>query len=200
MAKPRKTASLKTIRENISHIRKMISRLEATKLQIPKTDTTYKIRRFGSRLIIDGKTYKPAELDKLAGKKIEFRMHAVAQLEKELQKNVWKEEAILEREGRKRRKTPTELTDFELELAREGVDFIDDEEVDLFQDWLNSGSPGWKKNEFYHVYGADAINRGNAYGFAKWKGYNSIPEFIAMEAEDAALMQLADKMLERKGS
>lgn len=200
MAKPRKTASLKTIRENISHIRKMISRLEATKISIPPQGKDFKVRRMGSRLIIDGKTFKPADLDKLKGIKAEFRLQAIAELEKDLQKNIWKQEQINVREGKKRIRKVTELTDFELELARQGVDFIEDEEVELFNDWLNSGSPGWKKNEFYHVYGADAINRGNAYGFAKWKGYNSIPEFIAMEAEDAALMQLADKMLERKGS
>ena len=35
MAKPRKQASIKTMRENISHLRKMISRVESFALTAP---------------------------------------------------------------------------------------------------------------------------------------------------------------------
>ena len=92
MAKPRKQASLKTIRENVSHLRKMISRVESFALTAPPAGKEFKIRRRGSRLIIDGKVFKPADLDKLAGTQVEWQLAAASWLEQEQEKEENKKE------------------------------------------------------------------------------------------------------------
>lgn len=178
MAKPKKnrTASLKTVRENISHLRKMISRLEKTQVYVPQEGKTYDIKRFGSRLIIDGKTYKPADLEKLAGKKADFRVHAVQ----------WLEEKLGYEEDRKIRMTGkpgkiTALSDLEVKQALTGEVRITSEEEIEFNTWINSGSDGWKKNEYYHQYGADRINKGDIRAYLNWKGYKTVEELAENE-------------------
>lgn len=172
----KRTASLKTIRENISHIRKMISRLESTKVTIPPEGKQYEIKRFGSRLIIDGKTYKPSDLDKLAGQKVEFRLPVVKWLEKQLE---FEEDRRIRMTGK--RGKVTALSDLEVEQALSGETRLTDDEEENFKMWLDSGSDGWKKNEYYHVYGAATINKGDIRGFLNIKGYKTVEELIENE-------------------
>lgn len=178
MAKPRKkrTASLKTIRENISHLRKMISRLEKTQLSVPQEGKVYDIKRFGSRLIIDGKTYKPSDLEKLAGKKADFRPQAVQWLEEKL---AFEEDRRVRMTGKKDKITA--LSDLEVKQALSGEVRITSEEEIEFDNWINSGSDGWKKNEYYHLYGANKINKGDIRAYLNWKGYKTVKELIENE-------------------
>ena len=178
MAKPRKkrTASLKTIRENISHLRKMISRLEKTQLSVPQEGKIYNIKRFGSRLIIDGKTYKPSDLEKLAGKKADFRIQAIQWLEEQLQAEEYRR---IQKTGK--RDKITALSELEVKQSMSGEVRITSEEEIEFDAWINSGSDGWKKNEYYHLYGADTINKGDIRAFLNWKGYKTVEELAENE-------------------
>lgn len=178
MAKPRKkrTASLKTIRENISHLRKMISRLEKTQLSVPQEGKVYNIKRFGSRLIIDGKTYKPSDLEKLSGKKADFRIQAIQWLEEKLQAEEYRR---IQTTGK--RDKITALSELEVKQSIAGEVRITTEEEIEFDEWINSGSDGWKKNEYYHLYGADTINKGDIRGFLNWKGYKTVKELAENE-------------------
>ena len=178
MAKPRKkrTASLKTIRENISHLRKMISRLEKTKVSVPPEGKVYNIKRFGSRLIIDGKTYKPADLEKLAGKMVGFRAPVVQWLYEKLG---YEEDRRIRMTGK--RDKVTALSELEVKQALAGEVRITTEEEIEFDNWINEGSDGWKKNEYYHLYGADSINKGDIRAFLNWKKYKTVEELAENE-------------------
>ena len=56
------------------------------------------------------------------------------------------------------------------------------EDVLEFNAWLNSGSPGWKKNLYYHIFGADS-SRDSALikRFITFMGYKTLQELIENE-------------------
>ena len=177
MAKPKtkgRTASLATMRQNISHIRKMISRLNQLPLTVPKENfEPIKVRRMGSRLIVDGVAYKPADLEKMIAskKKVEWSVPVLQQLEDMLAKEEYRRDAATGK-----RNKITALTELEQKQAIEGVAMITSEEEMKFNEWLNSGSDGWKKNLYYHVYGANSINRGDIRGFMELNNVDTIEE------------------------
>lgn len=176
MAKPRKQASIKTMRENISHLRKMISRVESFALTAPPAGKEYKIRRQGSRLIVNGKVFKPADLDKLAGMNVEWQMVAVSWLEEQLEK----EEYRYTKTTKKRHKI-TQLDDLGVKHAILGLDQLSDEEMRLFDDWLtdnSQGTDGENKNEFYHEFGAREVTKATVLEFVRSKGYKSVKDMI----------------------
>lgn len=170
----RRVASVKTMGENISHIRKMLKRLDETKLEIPKSGKEFKIRRQGSRLIVDGKVFKPSDLDALKGQKVEFGIHAKAWLEDQLKKEEY-------RRIKSTSKTYkiTGLSKLEVEHALAGYDYISEDEKGEFVDWLNSdasGSDGYKKNHFYHVFGANQVDGGTIRSFLIYMDSKNVKE------------------------
>ena len=176
MAKPRKQASIKTMRENISHLRKMIKRVEAFEVTAPPAGKEYKIRRQGSRLIVNGKVFKPADLDKLAGVNVEWQMVAVSWLEEQLEK----EEYRYTKTTKKRHKI-TQLDDLGVKHAILGLEQLSDEEMRLFDDWLtdnSQGTDGENKNEFYHEFGAREVTKATVLEFVRSKGYKSVKDMI----------------------
>lgn len=176
MAKPRRQASLKTIRENVSHLRKMISRVESFALTAPPAGKEFKIRRRGSRLIINGKVYKPADLDKLAGTQVEWQLAAVSWLEQQLEKEEYRRIKMT-----KKRHKVTQLDDLGVAHAIAGLDQLNDEDMILFHEWLNDnsqGTDGENKNEFYHKFGAREITKATVLEFVRSKGYKSVKDMI----------------------
>lgn len=171
----RRQPSIKTIRENVSHLRKMISRVEAMGFSAPKPGIGVpEVKRFGSRLIIDGKTYTPKDLDKLVGSRPEWGLHVLDDLEKKLAR----EQHRLVQAGGKPKKTET-LSNIEVKQAKAGKEYFDDEKVTEFIDeWLEVGSPSWKKNLFYHTHGFDQVNRGTVRAFYDIYGVNNVEELI----------------------
>ena len=169
-----RVANIKTIQQNISHLRKMLSRVRSISLEIPPEGASYTVRRRGSQLIIDGKVYKPADLEKIikSGEKVPWRAEAVEWLENRLQSEEYKYTARRGKTGHK----VTALTDLEVKQALEGQDRITDPEELEFDDWLNSGSPGWKKNLYYHVYGADSVNKGDIRGFYNFNRVDNLEQ------------------------
>lgn len=155
-------AKLSTIRQNISHLRKMLKRVKSIKLSVPTQDTSFKIRRRGSQLLINGKVFKPADLEKLikSGKTVEWQAEAIGYLEEALEKEEYRR---IRRTGK--RDSVTALSERMVEQAKEGIEMISSKEEIEFMEWLNKNSPGWKKNLYYHVYGADTINKGDVRGF-----------------------------------
>lgn len=173
----RRTASLATMRQNVSHIRKMISRLEQLPLTVPKENfTPVKVRRMGSRLIIDGVIYKPADLEKLiaSGKKVNWQIPALGQLEEMLAKEEYRRDKMTGK-----RNKITALTELEQKQAIAGIKMITSKEEMEFNEWLNRGSDGYKKNLYYHKYGADTINRGDIRGFLQFIGVENMEELEA---------------------
>ncbi len=172
----KRTATIKTVRENISHIRKQIDRLKKMKTTASPSGKTFKIRRQGSRLIIDGKVYKPKDLDALAGKSGEFQLEAIAWLEEKLK---FEETRKIKMTGKKGKITG--LSELGVKHALEGKDRLTDPELAKFETWLNTGSEGWKKNEYYHIYGADKITKEDVLEFVLSKGYKTVEELITNE-------------------
>ena len=177
MAKPRRRqASLKTIRENVSHLRKMISRVESFALTAPPAGKEFKIRRQGSRLIVNGKVFKPADLDKLAGTQVEWQLAAASWLEQELEKEEYRRIKMT-----KKRHKVTQLDDLGVSHAIAGLDQLNDEELILFHEWLNDnsqGTDGENKNEFYHEFGAREVTKATVLEFIRSKGYKSVKDMI----------------------
>lgn len=169
-----RVASIKTIQQNISHIRKMLSRVRSTTFSIPPEGASYVVRRRGSQLIIDGKVYKPADLEKIikSGEKVPWRAEAVDWLEKRLKSEEYRYTARRGKTGHK----ITALTDLEVKQALEGQERITDPEELEFDNWLNDGSPGWKKNKYYHVYGADSVNKGDIRGFYNFNRVDNLEQ------------------------
>lgn len=170
----RRKPSIATLRSRVSHIRTALRRLGNMKLSLPVEGADIpKVRMFGANLIIDGKTYKPADLEAMRGQTSPWRTQAIGQLQDQLKEA----EYALTKETGKIGKL-TGLDEFEAEFAAEGLDRLEFEEEMAFREWLNSGSDGWKKNEFYHVYGAPRINRGYIMGFLRYHDVFTIDELI----------------------
>lgn len=160
----RKQASIATIRQNISHLRKQVSRIKAMKVQAPsRFDEPVTVRRRGSQLFINGELYKAGDLEKLKGQSRNWQLPVLAELEQKLAE----EEYRLVRRGKTPRKL-TAITKLEQRQAEAGIDMITSEELMEFDNWLNEGSSGFKKNLYYHEYGARTINRGDVNGFLSW--------------------------------
>lgn len=160
MAKKR-VASIATIRQNISHLKKQIQRVENMKLQAPRGDEgEVKVVRRGSQLIINGKVYKAGDLEAMKGKSASWQLPVLEKLEQDLAR----EEYRLTARGKQPRKLRA-LSELEATQARAGLKMITSEEQYEFDEWLNRGSDGIKKRLYYHEYGAKDINRGNIRGF-----------------------------------
>ncbi len=176
--KSSRVPKLATLQQHISHIRKMISRIEKTQIKAPSDTKIYKFKRFGSRFYVDGVEFKPADLEALAGQGVEWRLQAIA----------WLQDKLSFEERRKARLTGkagkiTVSTKAEIDEAIHGEGFwLTTEDVLEFNAWLNSGSPGWKKNLYYHIFGADSsrdlalIKR-----FITFMGYKTLQELIENE-------------------
>lgn len=163
-----RVASIKTLEQNVSHLRRMLRRLEAMKVSAPPASMEIPdVKQFGSRLIVNGKVYTPADLDRLAGKKASFQIPAIEQLEKKLQEQEYKLIQRRQAKGRKVKKI-TALSELEVSHAEEGYELITTAEEIEFAEWLNSGSDGIKKSYYYQIYGATSINKGDIRGFMLW--------------------------------
>lgn len=187
----KRTASVKTLQQNVSHIRKMISRLGDMAMSVPSQNTKpVKVRRQGSRLIIDGVVYKPADLDKLKGKTADWQLLVISELELQLAREQYR----LEQSGHRARKTEA-LSKMEVEHARKGYSMITSDTELEFRNWLNdwSGKGGTDmetKNQFYHVFRADDINRGTIRGFMQYVSDMTGMEVDNVEELDVAFSQL----------
>lgn len=182
-------AKLSTISSNISHLRKMKQRLEQTRIYIDET-SKYDFSQSGSTLKvykIEGgkrklyKTLKPKELESLKNKDAGFRMQAIEWVEKRIAG--WEYERI--RRTRRRKKQPnfkvTELNQAGINRARENRRYYTDAEVQKFNEWLNSGSDGWKKNQYYHEYGARNLNPSDIAEFVRFMGYRTLDSLVRHE-------------------
>lgn len=164
-----KQPKLSTLRSNISHIRKMLNRLKKTHFSLPSKNYVppTKVVQSGSRLKIDGKVYTPAELDKLIGKNVDWRVDVETALQQKLKEQTWELERRtggLDKRG-KPLKPRAELTDREKDWAHKGVSIITKDAKQAVRDWLNSGSDGWKKNLYYHEMGYTGTTDGEVMSF-----------------------------------
>ena len=176
--KSSRVPKLATLQQHISHIRKMISRIEKTQIKAPSDTKIYKFKRFGSRFYVDGVEFKPADLEALAGQGVEWRLQAIAWLQDKLGFEERRKAKLTGKAGK-----ITVSTKAEIEEAIEGDGFwLSTEDVLEFNAWLNSGSPGWKKNQYYHIFGADSsrdlalIKR-----FITFMGYERLEDLIENE-------------------
>lgn len=170
----RRKPSVSTLRTKVSHLRTALRRLGNMKLSLPVEGASIpKVKMFGANLVIDGQVYKPADLESLKGQKRDFRTQAIGQLQDQLKAA---EYALIKETGKIGKLTG--LDEFEADFAAEGIDRLEFEEEIQFREWLNSGSDGWKKNQFYHVYGAPRITRGYIMGFLRFNDVNTIDELI----------------------
>lgn len=168
----RKQPKLSTVQSNISHLRKMLSRLDKVNVMIPsKGFKPPKVVQSGSRLKIDGKVYTPKMLDELAKTKQEWLPYVTEALESKLEKTEYQyikmQKSTHSTKTGKKYKT-TRLTKREGLLAMQGKDLIDDSTVQAFTEWLHmddQGSKDWKKHLFYHINHNDAITRGGVMDF-----------------------------------
>ena len=188
----RRQPTIKTLREHMSHLRKMISRLESMPNVIPPLDyAPVKIRRRGSQLIIDGQIFKPADLEKMIKSKSApvWKMQALAELENKLGDTEYKYQKKMKKPGLKK----TVLTDLEVRQAMTDLKRITDPEAFDFISWINSGSASWKKNLYYHQYGAETINKGDIRGFIEWLKFaqHSVPyaDSAYEELKDLGMIQ-----------
>lgn len=133
---------------------------------MPKdSDYVPKVKSMGSVLIVDGKRYGAKDLESLKGQKVDWAAPVIAELEDKLRIEEYR---LIKLYGQERRRNVEFLKESEVSLAAKGVDPSTTVEESDFADWLNSGSPGIKKYYFYHVFGADRINRITVAGFLKW--------------------------------
>lgn len=166
----RKGPSLKSIKGDISHLRAMIRRIEAMKLQAPKGNIpTVRVVQSGSRLKIDGKTYTPAQLKAMKGKTADWQISTLAQLRRKLSEKEYqalRHEDV--RKGNRRLDKITRLTPLEIEQAEAGLDYLTSAEEQEFHDWLNCGSRGIKHWYYHQAYGARTVNAGDIRNFLEY--------------------------------
>lgn len=163
MAKKR-VASIATIRQNISHLKKQIQRIKNMKLKAPRGDEgEVKVQRRGSQLIINGELYKAGDLEAMKGKSASWQLPVLEKLEQDLAR----EEYRLTARGKQPRELKA-LSELEATQARAGLKMITSSEQYEFDEWLNRGSDGIKKRLYYHEYGAQDINRGDIRGFLQF--------------------------------
>ncbi len=168
----RKQPKLSTVRSNISHLRKMLSRLDNINVMIPsKGFKPPKVVQSGSRLKIDGKVYTPQMLEELAKTKQEWLPYVTEALESKLEKVEYQyikiQKSTHSKKTGKKYKI-TRLTEREEQLAMQGKELIDDLTVQAFTEWLHTddqGSKDWKKHLFYHINNNDAITKGGVMFF-----------------------------------
>lgn len=169
----------------------MRQRVSSLAMSVPRQDMErVKVRRQGSRLIIDGVVYKPADLDKLKGKTAEWQVMVMQELDLMLAKEQYR----LEQAGHKARKTEA-LTPMEVQHARKGYDMITSETEQDFRTWLNnwngSGATDMEtKNQFYHEFRADRIDRGSVRGFMEFVANRSGVEINTVEELNEAFGKL----------
>lgn len=169
---------IKSIGERISQLRKTVKRLKNLKLSVAPEGYTPKITFSGTSIYVNGVKYSGKDLDTMAGTRQDFQIAAIYLAEKK----------IAELEYEKIRRTGkinkiTVLSENEAELARQGLERLGDDEEDAFREWLNSGSSGWKKNMFYHEFGADYINKGTIMRFLAYHDVDTVEELIAKFGE-----------------
>lgn len=170
MAKGRKGPSISTLRTNVSHLRKQLERVNAMRKVAPPASFDFSsvtVEQFGSQLKINGKIYSPKDLEALKGQARDWQLPAIAELERKLAEAEYKLIQATQREGKKVRKI-TMLTKEEKSQAEEGLDFVTSEEEMNFRNWLEENSGGYKKNTFYHEFGADAVNRASIRDFLQY--------------------------------
>ena len=119
MAKKR-VASIATIRQNISHLKKQIQRIKNMKLKAPRGDEgEVKVQRRGSQLIINGELYKAGDLEAMKGKSASWQLPVLEKLEQDLAR----EEYRLTARGKQPRELKA-LSDLEASQAAAGVKMI----------------------------------------------------------------------------
>lgn len=135
----------------------------------------------GSVLYVDGKKYTAKDLEALKGKKVDWQVPVLAQLEEKLRLEEYR---LIKIYGKERRPKIESLKKSEVELAVRGVEPAKSAEESEFADWLNSGSAGIKKHYFYHEFGAERISRITVAGFLDWVGIQVGVENLKVEDLD----------------
>lgn len=178
----KKTRKLSTIRSNISHLRKMISRLDQMKTLKPPKGLEVRVVQSGSTFKINGKSYTPAQLESLAGQYHDWKLPAIAELERKLREEEYAALRHPDVVKNKRKITKiTHLTPLEVEQAEAGLDYITTAEEEKFTQWIDAGSDGIKKNHYYHIYGADTVNPGDIMNFLEFMAWKTGKEIKEVE-------------------